>query len=179
MQVYIYQAALYCVDCGNSICEDLTAAGKAPEDPEDEGSYDSDDFPKGPTDEGESDSPSHCDGCQCFLETDLTEEGKRYVIEAVQRARAEKRKSVAITEWEPFYDFEIPHVLTKLSDESTSDCTCGCGEPAFMYTAPGLDGYVDAAPGCAQDAITDALEDQDEPAPVDEQGQGGVEDTSD
>jgi hypothetical protein len=88
MLVYVYAAALYCEECGEKIREDLTAKGEAPEDSEDETSYDSDDFPKGPTDEGESDSPSHCDGCACFLESTLTSEGEAYVIEAVKSARA-------------------------------------------------------------------------------------------
>lgn len=88
MLVYIYRAALYCEDCGAAIREDLTKAGDAPEDPDDEGSYDSDDFPKGPTEEGESDSPSHCDGCACFLESTLTSEGEAYVIGLVKRDRA-------------------------------------------------------------------------------------------
>ena len=129
MLVYMYQASLYCTDCGEKIREELTAAGKAPEDPSDEYSYDSDDFPKGPEEEGESDSPTHCDGCGDFLETRLTSEGEAYVIEAVQDARArfavesagmtpdeaEDMRShyVSLTEWEPFYDhldFDGPEV---------------------------------------------------------------------
>jgi hypothetical protein len=109
MNVYIYKAALYCEACGSEIRAELTAKGKAPEDPDDEYSYDSDDFPKGPTDEGESDTPSHCDSCGRFLESTLTSDGEAYVIEAVQRARREPRiaslkESVALTEWAPFYD---------------------------------------------------------------------------
>lgn len=120
MLVYMYQASLYCTDCGESIREELTAAGKAPEDPSDEYSYDSDDFPKGPEEEGESDSPTHCEGCGEFLETRLTSEGEEYVKEAVRDARARFAKEsegltpdeaddlrstfISLTDWEPYYD---------------------------------------------------------------------------
>jgi hypothetical protein len=102
MDVYIYQADLYCEDCGQKICKALKRAGKAPKDPSDEYSYDSDDYPKGPTDEGEADSPNHCaNGEKCvnaqtlkwkgkkvgkvgmFLETSLTSDGVDYLCEMV------------------------------------------------------------------------------------------------
>lgn len=105
--VYIYQAALLCEECGAKVRAELTAAGNAPADPEDECSYDSDDFPKGPQDEGESDTPSHCDACGCFLESELTDEGQRYVREKVEDAIiAGKADSVALQEWAPFYGIE-------------------------------------------------------------------------
>jgi hypothetical protein len=107
MNVYIYAADLWCEECGAKICEDLSAKGEAPEDPEDESSYDSDDYPKGPTDEGESDTPSHCAGCGCFLESLLTSDGARYVREAIERAIVEGRAdSVALTQWAPYYGIE-------------------------------------------------------------------------
>ena len=103
-QVYVYQAALLCEGCGEAERESLDAGGDGPEDPDDESTYDSDDYPKGPTEEGESDTPSHCDHCHVFLESDLTSEGVEYVRDAVQRARAAGRvESVALTEWAPFY----------------------------------------------------------------------------
>lgn len=53
MNVYIYQADLYCEDCGEEICEQLkeVAPEIVPENPEDE-LYDSDDYPKGPYPDG-------------------------------------------------------------------------------------------------------------------------------
>jgi len=117
MLVFVYAADLYCEDCGAKIREELTAKGQAPEDPEDEWSYDSDDFPKGPTEETESDSPSHCGGCGVFLESPLTSEGEAYVIETVKRNRdgngtpAPKfDRSVCIysrpsEEWAAYYDY--------------------------------------------------------------------------
>jgi hypothetical protein len=56
---YIYQADVWCDDCGRDIRRRLTAASKAPDNPRDEWSYDSDDFPKR-ADEGVSDCPQHC-----------------------------------------------------------------------------------------------------------------------
>jgi hypothetical protein len=59
--MYIYQADVWCDDCGRAIRSGLLLAGKAPENIEDESSYDSDDFPKGPySDNEESDTPQHC-----------------------------------------------------------------------------------------------------------------------
>ena len=70
MDAYIYQAALLCEDCGEAKRVELTKAGKAPADPEDEYSYDSDDFPKGPYPDGggESDYEEHCDSCGTELD---------------------------------------------------------------------------------------------------------------
>jgi hypothetical protein len=94
---YTYQAARWCDECAERIREELATAGRSPADPNDETSYDSDDFPKGPfSDDEESDSPDHCDAgedCLCALELDdgrkvgaivsgLTEDGIVYVRSA-------------------------------------------------------------------------------------------------
>jgi hypothetical protein len=93
---YIYQADLWCDDCGELIREEITQEGEAPEDPDDECSYESDAFPKGPCPDDESDSPSHCAAGEDCLNADvlddgrkvgaivsgLTDEGRRYVLEA-------------------------------------------------------------------------------------------------
>lgn len=101
MKVYIYAADIYCEECGKDIRAEITADGNAPLHPEDEWSYDSDEFPKGPLLDGggESDSPQHCgaeedcinaiefpDGRKigAWLENDLTEDGVEYVKEAIQ-----------------------------------------------------------------------------------------------
>ena len=100
MEVYIYCADIYCEDCGRAIRKRLRAEGSAPADWRDEGSYDSDEFPKGPFEDGggEADCPQHCgSGPECvnalelddgtkvgaWLENPLTAEGARYVAEAV------------------------------------------------------------------------------------------------
>jgi hypothetical protein len=112
VNVYVYQAALLCEPCGRATCARLTAEGSAPENPQDEASFDSDEFPKGPTDEGESDSPSHCAECGAFLESELTEEGDAYVRDAVTQAQRRDLDAapgqpgpdaVALTEWAPYY----------------------------------------------------------------------------
>ena len=44
--LYMFQAALYCEDCGERLRADLDKQGKTPADPEDERMYDSDNYPK-------------------------------------------------------------------------------------------------------------------------------------
>lgn len=123
MDVYMFQAALWCEDCGEALREQMIQDGEAPEDPDDEESYDSDEFPKGPYGDGggEADSPQHCDaGEHCinavelssgskvgaFLENPLTDDGNEYVREAVLEAKAKKKKgSVALEIWKPYYDY--------------------------------------------------------------------------
>jgi len=101
MEVYIYSADIYCEDCGEAICEQITREGFTPADPDDERSYDSDEYPKGPYPGGggEADSPRHCgsgpdcvnalelsDGCKvgAWLENELTTEGIEYVRGSIQ-----------------------------------------------------------------------------------------------
>jgi hypothetical protein len=101
--VYMYQAALHCEDCGEAIRADLRKSGKAPEDEDDEDSYDSDDFPKGPfgAGGGEADSVQHCDGgTRClnaitlphgskigaWLGNDLTEDGISGLSDSIRRS---------------------------------------------------------------------------------------------
>lgn len=109
MNVYIYQAELLCEDCGCAVRERLTGEGRAPADPDDEGTYDSDDFPKGPYPTGESDCPEHCGGCSDFLEYALTTDGRTYVVGKVAEAiEARRFDSVAIVTWAPFYGVSVP-----------------------------------------------------------------------
>ena len=101
--VYMYQAALLCEDCGEEIRANLRKAGKAPDDEDDEGSYDSDDFPKGPFSDGggEADSVQHCDSNErclnaiklpcgskigAWLGNDLTSEGVRWLAESIRES---------------------------------------------------------------------------------------------
>ncbi len=110
MNVYIYAADLFCEDCGDAIRKQITEedefryarlAPADPADPDDEYSYDSDEFPKGPYPDGggEADSPQHCgngpnclnaiefpDGIKvgCWLENELTTDGANYVKDAIR-----------------------------------------------------------------------------------------------
>ena len=101
MQVYIYCADIYCEDCGEKIRDQYSCDGLAPDDPNDETTYDSDEYPKGPYPDGggEADCPQHCgSGAHCenaielsdgrkigvWLENDLTTDGVAYVRKAIQ-----------------------------------------------------------------------------------------------
>lgn len=100
MTVFMYQADVYCESCGLAICEELNreraSRGLAPLHHESE-IHDTDEFPKSFPQPGESDTPDHCgSGEHCieaevipfakkvgkFLDSDLTEEGMRYVATA-------------------------------------------------------------------------------------------------
>lgn len=100
MDVYMYQAALYCADCGESIKASLHTT--APETPNNEHSFDSDDYPKGPYPNGggEADCPNHCDGCGTFLENPLTSNGVEYV-----KNEHKEYGSEVTQEWLDFYDY--------------------------------------------------------------------------
>ena len=81
MNTYMYQAALYCEDCGLEIANSL---GFTEEDIADRDDLDSEECPKGPYSDGggEADCPQHCDKCGAFLENPLTCDGFEYVCEA-------------------------------------------------------------------------------------------------
>lgn len=103
MNVYMYQAALYCESCGDTIREDLAGTPEEPEDPSDEDSYDSDEYPKGPFEDGggEADSPQHCDACGAFLENPLTDDGRAYVRDLLSRPGGNPDVRAL---WARFYD---------------------------------------------------------------------------
>jgi hypothetical protein len=120
MNVYVYQAALYCEDCGLAIRERLTNEGNAPANPNDERSYDSDSFPKGPYADGggESDSIQHCDcagACVnalevegskvgCWLENPLTAHGVHHLIDTIRHD-----PGLMTDLWHKWYAEEISH----------------------------------------------------------------------
>lgn len=83
MDVYVYQAALWCEECTSEICLEINLPQGA--DIENESSWDSDDYPKGPYNDGggEADCPQHCDSCHIFLENPLTGDGVAYVLDSL------------------------------------------------------------------------------------------------
>ncbi len=97
---YIYQADVWCDSCGRAICKRLKREGLAPENPDDEWSFDSDEYPKRAGDDEEADTPQHCaSGAHCinavvlpsgekvgFLFGELTAVGVEYVKEAIAEA---------------------------------------------------------------------------------------------
>lgn len=103
MRAFIYQAALLCEDCGEARRAALKAGGRSPENPNDESSYDSNDYPKGPFDAGESDSPDHCDHCGAFLENPLTPDGVTYVKAAVEKIGDERFHQATRILWRDSY----------------------------------------------------------------------------
>jgi hypothetical protein len=95
MNVYVFQAALLCDECGI-----VAKAGREPD--EDSGRY-----PQGPCSDGggEADSPQHCAVCGEFLENPLTEDGEQYVREAVAEGTGNR---LVLQEWRNFYDYLFP-----------------------------------------------------------------------
>lgn len=109
MKVFVYQASLYCFDCGQEIRKELDRAGKRPENVEDETTYDSGDYPKGPYGNGggEADYPHHCDDCKVFLENPLTDDGYQYVIGTLRDSKAEGGTLSESEEgWMTFYNVD-------------------------------------------------------------------------
>lgn len=108
---YIFQADVYCDECGEAIRRNL--AEVAPEDSLDHHSYDSDDYPKDASvEQEESDCPEHCADCHEFLHNPLTSEGYKYVQSALNEIPA--GTSIAkltaaghphLAEWASYYGF--------------------------------------------------------------------------
>lgn len=101
---YIYRGDVYCEICADAIKAKLDAEGRTPANPKDEGSYDSDDYPKGPYFNQESDAPEHCARCGLFLENPLTREGYRYLNQMIAEADdTGAGNEEVIKEWKEFY----------------------------------------------------------------------------
>lgn len=99
MDIYIYQADLYCSDCAYTIgmvchCEYHKPKGT--------NLCDSECTPIGPYADGggEADTPNHCGGCGVFLENNLTQDGVEYVKDAIKDGRGS-----VIDEWKAYYDW--------------------------------------------------------------------------
>lgn len=94
----IYCADVWCDSCADAIRERITREGGAPTNPNDERSYDSDEFPKYMPEDEEADSPQHCAAREECLEAEtlpsgakigallshsLTSDGVNYVTDAI------------------------------------------------------------------------------------------------
>lgn len=95
MEIYVWQADLWCAGCGKAVQARLLCEGVKP-------GKDSDGWPQGPywSGDGEADHPQHCAGCDVFLEHPLTADGMEYVRQAV---KAKPQHGVAARVWAPFY----------------------------------------------------------------------------
>jgi len=65
---FMFQGAFLCEECGEKVRADLRAAGQAPDDEDDEHTYDSDDFPKGPYDAEDDEYCDAMDGCLSLVQ---------------------------------------------------------------------------------------------------------------
>jgi hypothetical protein len=108
MDVFIFQAALLCTDCGEAyksgnfppaIVADAILAGEE---------YSSDQWPAGPYSNGggEADTPQHCDHCQVFLDNPLTGDGETYVRDAFREfVETGRGNPDVLGEWKSAYDW--------------------------------------------------------------------------
>ena len=106
---YIYQADVYCDDCGDKIRERLSST--APADTLDHSSYDSDDYPKDArVEHDEADCPQHCAGCGEFLRNPLTSDGYKYVQAKLNETGLTSmyigHMSVALKAWASWYVYD-------------------------------------------------------------------------
>lgn len=85
MEVYVYQAELFCRECGEHLLTSIVPPEGVDKNNRDESLYDSSDYPKGPYADGggEADSPQHCGDCGEFLGNPLTPDGVAYVRRAL------------------------------------------------------------------------------------------------
>jgi len=84
MEAYVFAGDLLCTDCAE---EYMRSHNPPPNmNPDDESTWDSDDWPKGPYPNGggDADCPHHCVQCGRFLENPLTHDGEQYVRDAVE-----------------------------------------------------------------------------------------------
>lgn len=112
---YIYQADVWRDSCGEHIKAELTRENEAPEDAENESSFDSDEYPKHYDAENEeSDGPENCADGRCggfsnghsyvtFLQNQLTQEGYKYLKEMLDGHGATLPEFAK--EWADYYQF--------------------------------------------------------------------------
>ncbi len=108
--VYAYQAALWCEACGEKLCAELPLPPGMH--PDDEHTWDSDEYPKGPYRNSEADCPHYCDGCGEFLENDLTADGYEYVRESITHDICRGRLDAeSMKVWADFYGVALPPTI--------------------------------------------------------------------
>ena len=103
MDAYVYQAELLCRDCAEQVME--ATPKPVGMDPNNESTWDSDEYPKGPYPNGggESDYPQYCGHCGTFLQNPLTEDGQQLVQKAIEE---EDGDTQVLHEWSAFYGLQ-------------------------------------------------------------------------
>lgn len=120
---YMYQAEMWCDDCGRDICASLKRARKAPRNPADETSFDSDDYPKYVGDDtGYADSPSHCGGGEHCLgaKVDLADYLKAPAIRALVEASEPRLRYVGESLGDSLTDYGRQYLDEMLADNMAS-----------------------------------------------------------
>jgi hypothetical protein len=105
MKIYMWSADLYCGPCGEAIAATLPDPDAWEREHPDSNSY-CEIFgePVGyDSSEGESDTPDHCGECEIFLERNLTEEGVRYVRDAIRELALGYGRDEIVQQWAEFY----------------------------------------------------------------------------
>lgn len=105
MDVYFYQADIYCAGCAKLHIESC----------KNEDNGDSDTYPQGPYSDGggEADSPQHCADCGGFLNNPLTDDGYRYVCDLLIKegwhydSDGQKVAYIkgVLQDWQEYYNF--------------------------------------------------------------------------
>lgn len=110
--VYIYNASLWCDDCGEKIKRKLIGDGSVPTDA-DSRMMDSDDYPQWHNDDSESDSPDHCQAAEdcenaidlihygapssdkigARVDGGLTEHGVSYLLDMIEQGKDRPSRS--------------------------------------------------------------------------------------
>ena len=104
MEVYIYNADIYCCSCAEKHINSLDEAKK-------ENDGDSDSYPQGPYSDGggEADSPQHCGDCMVFLENSLTYDGVEYLKEMLAEKSSNGIQDELHKTWEKYYSNDLDY----------------------------------------------------------------------
>lgn len=103
MNVYIYQAEIYCEGCTNDIINSLYDDGASSTELECTIHYPQGPYPNGG---GEADSPQHCRSCGLFLENPLTDDGLAYIRQTSHdRVGLSTAHQTLRAQWATFYNY--------------------------------------------------------------------------
>lgn len=107
MTCYIYKAQLYCIKCGDGFVDNLLALGKRNQ------SKDSNLFPQH-TNLSERDFVETCDCCGTFLKIDLSDNGRKNLMDDILWHIHEKSIPNSLIEWINFYDISLEDILRRI-----------------------------------------------------------------